>query len=79
MRCTMCCTIPCSASIHFTEVWHIVSFHYIFLWVIWKQYSHSECSTIAELVRAVICICDCKSVQVLFTPKPQVGTELSWY
>ena len=77
MRHTMCCTFPCSAFIHFTEIWHIVSFHYIFLWLIQKQYSHSECSTIAEQVGAVIRICDYKSVQVLFTPKLQVGTELS--
>ena len=79
MQHTMCCTIPCSACFHFTEVWHIVSFHYIFLWVIWKQYFHSECSTTAEQVGAVIHICDYKGIQLLFTPKLQVGTELSWY
>ena len=73
------CTIPCSACIHFTEIWHIAPFHYIFLWVIWEQYSHPECGTIAEQVGAVIHICDYKSIQVLFTPKLQVGTELSQY
>ena len=77
--CTMCCNIPCSAFIHFTEIWHIVCFHYIFFWVIWKQYSHSECSTIAVQVGTVIHICDDKSVHVLFTPKLQVCTKLSWY
>ena len=38
-----------------------------------------ECSTMAEYIGAVIRICDYKSVQVLFTPKLQVGTELSQY
>ena len=32
-----------------------------------------------EQTGAVIHICDYKSVQLLFTPKLQVGTELSWY
>ena len=58
---------------------HIFSFHHNVLGVIWNKYTHPECSTITEWIWAVIRICDYESVQVLFTPKLQVGMELSLY
>ena len=57
---------------------HIFSLHHDILAVIWKQYTHPECSTITEKIWTVIGICDYKSVQTLFTPElpSRYGTVL---